>query len=245
MDVDSPKDMRTAELEQAAAPYDWRRTADAIAVLRALLAEDPHDLDALGLLGDAQLADHDPDGALATATTAIGLDPERALPHRQASIAASRRGLHREAIAYAEEAVSLAPDDYRGFVALARALLRAKRDIERARHVAVRAIVLAPGEAEPHLVFGVVSRAEGEDVAAEAAFRRVLALAPGNMAAHNELARLRVRRATLGLWTRSAEGATGAAPADGTDAGTAVARRSLDHLARVLLSRVSRSRATA
>ena len=245
MDVDSPKDMRTPELEQAAELYDRRRTAEAIALLRALLAEDPDDLDALGLLGEVQLADHDPDGALATASTAIGLDPERALPHRQASIAASRRGLHREAIAHAEEAVALDPYDYRGFVALARALLRAKRDIERARHVAVRAIVLAPDEAEPHLVFGMVSRTEREDVAAEAAFRRVLQIAPANIAAHNELARLRVRRATRGLRTGSAEGATGAGPLDGTNGGIAVARRGLDHVAHILLSRVSRSRATA
>ncbi|HEX3977418.1 MAG TPA: tetratricopeptide repeat protein [Solirubrobacteraceae bacterium] len=191
MDVDSPQEMQFQELEQAATLYDRRRTTEAIAVLRALLADDPHDLEALGLLGEAQLADHDPDGALATATTAIELDPERDLPHRQASIAASRRGLHRDAIAHAEEAVRLAPDDHRGFVALARALLRAKRDLERARHVAVRAIVIAPDEAESHLTFGMVSRAEGEAVAAEAAFRRVLRLDPGNMAAHNELARLR------------------------------------------------------
>ncbi len=245
MDVDSQRDMRTPELEQAATLCDRRRTAEAIAVLRTLLAEDPHDVDALGLLGEAQLADHDPDGALATATTAIELDPERALPRRQASIAASRRGRHREAIAHAEDAIRLAPDDHRGFVALARALLRAKRNIERARHMAVRAIVLAPDEAEPHLAFGLVSRAEGEDLAAEAAFHRVLALAPGNMAALNELARLRVRRATLGLRSGSAEGVNGSAPAEPTGAGTVVTRRSLDHVARVLLSRVSRSRVTA
>jgi tetratricopeptide (TPR) repeat protein len=240
MDVDSLK-MRTLELEQAAKLCDRRRTAEAIAVLRTLLATDPDDLDALGLLGEAQLAAHDPDGALATATAAIELDPERALPHRQASIAASRRGLHRDAVAHAEEAIRLVPDDQCGFVVLARALLRTKRDIERARHVAVRAIVIAPDEAEPHLVFGMVSRAEGEYAAAEAAFRRVLQLDPGNMAATNELARLKVRRATLGLLARPAEAAAGAAAAN-TDA---VPRRNLDHMARILLSRVSRGRATA
>lgn len=168
---------------------------EAIERLRSALAQDPQDLEALGRLGDAQLADHDPDGALTTAITAIELDPERDLPYRQAAIAASRRGLHRAAIAYAEDAVRLAPDDHRGFVVLARALLRAKRDLERARHVAVGAIVRAPEAAEPHLVFGMVSRAEGEYAAAEAGFRRALALEPGNVTARNELARLEVRRA--------------------------------------------------
>ena len=243
MDVDS-RDMRTPLVEQAARLCDRRHTTEAIALLRAVLAEDPHDLDALGVLGDAQLADHDPDGALATATIAIELDPERDLPHRQASIAASRRGLHREAIAHAEKAIRLAPHDHRGFVALARALLRAKRQLEQARHVAVRAIVLAHDEAEPHLVFGMVSRAEGEDAAAEAAFRRVLQLDPGNMAALNELARLNLRGVTLGLRARPAESA-GSAPTEPSDDRVAGSRRTLDHVGRILLARLSRSRMTA
>jgi tetratricopeptide (TPR) repeat protein len=244
MDVDS-RDMRTPQVEQAAKLCDRRHAPEAIALARAVLAEDPHDLDALGVLGEAQLADHDPDGALATATTAIELDSERDLPHRQASIAASRRGLHREAIAHAEKAIRLAPDDYRGFVALARALLRAKRHLEQARHVAVRAIVLAHDEAEPYLVFGMVSRAEGEDAAAEAAFRRVLQLDPSNVAALNELARLKLRRVALGLRARTAESTTGSAPTEPTDDRIAVSRGTLDHVARSLLARVSRSRMTA
>jgi tetratricopeptide (TPR) repeat protein len=245
MDVDALHDMRTPELEQAATFFARRRTAEAISVLRALLAEDPHDLGALDLLGEAQLADHDPDGALATATTALGLDPKRDLSHRQASIAASRRGLHRDAVTHAEEAIRLAPDDHRGFVALARALLRAKRDLEQARQVAVRAIVLAPDAAEAHLVFGMVSRAEGEDAAAEAAFRRVLQLDPGNMAAHNELARLRLRRAARGLRGTPAENVAGSEDAGSTDGDIAVPRRNLDLVGRILLARLARGRATA
>src|ERR1700744_5516466 len=118
-----------------AAPLDTT-FPEAIERLRDLLAEDPYDVETLGRLGDAQLADHDPDGALVTATRAIELAPERAQPHRQASIACSRRGRHREAIAYAEETIRLAPGDARGFIVLARALLRAKRDLVRARQAA-------------------------------------------------------------------------------------------------------------
>lgn len=245
MDVDALREVRTPELEQAATLFARRRAAEAIAVLRTLLAEDPHDLDALDLLGEAQLADHDPDGALATATTALGLDPKRDLSHRQASIAASRRGLHRDAVTHADEAIRLAPDDHRGFVVLARALLRAKRDLEQARRIAVRAIVLAPDEAEPHVVFGMVSRAEGEDAAAEAAFRRGLQLDPANMAAHNELARLRLRRAARGLRATPAESPAGSAPAGSADGDIAVPRRNLDLVGRILLSRLARGRATA
>jgi Flp pilus assembly protein TadD len=214
MDVDSLHNTRSQKLKLAATLCDRRHPAEAIACLRALLADDPEDLDALALLGEAQLADHDPDGALITATTALGLEPNRELPHRQASIAASRRGLHRDAIAHAEEAVRLAPGDHRGFVALARALLRSKRDLEQARRAAIRAMVIARDEAEPHLVFGMVARAEGEFAAAEASFRRATQLDPGNVAAHHELARLRVRKDTLDQRSRPAqtESASGAAP---------------------------------
>jgi len=236
MDVDSPR-IRHCALD--AAPLDTS-LPEAIARLRALLDDDPHDLDALGRLGDAQLADHDPDGALLTATTAIGLDPDWELPHRQASIACSRRGRHREAIAHAEHAVRLAPGDPHGFTALARALMRAKGDLPRARQAAIRAIVLAPDLAEPHLVFGMVSRAEGEYAAADAGFRRALQLDPGNTSARNELARLALRRTARSLGG-PAEGAIGVA----ATAAVAASGRSSDHAARTLLARLWRGRVTA
>jgi Flp pilus assembly protein TadD len=238
MDVDSPHTTRCAALDAASPDTPL---PDTIARLRALLDDDPHDLDALGRLGNAQLADHDPDGALLTATTAIGLDPDRELPHRQASIACSRRGRHREAIAHAEQAVRLAPGDPQGFTALARALMRAKRDLPRARQAAIRAIVLAPDVAEPHLVFGMVSRVEGEDAAAEAGFRRALQLDPGNTSARNELARLALRRPARSLGRGPAEGAIGVAAA----AAVAEPRRGPDHAARTLLARLWRGRVTA
>jgi tetratricopeptide (TPR) repeat protein len=234
MDVDSPH-TRHGAAPDAATP--GTPLPEAIARLRALLDDDPHDLDALGRLGDAQLADHDPDGALLTATIAIGLDPDWDLPHRQASIACSRRGRHREAIAHAEQAVRLAPGDPRGFTALARALMRAKQDLPRARQAAIRAIVLAPDAAEPHLVFGMVSRAEGEYAAAEAGFRRALQLDPGNASARNELARLALRRAARPLGG-SAEGAIGVAAPAGPAAAVAEPRRGLDRAARTLLARL-------
>lgn len=209
MTQDSP---HTSVLEEAAALCELGRAAEAIARLRALLADDPHDLEALGLLGQAQLADHDPDGACLTAAAAIRLAPERDLPHRQASIAASRRGRHRDAIAHAEEAVRLAPDEPAVFTVLARALLRSKTDLPRARRAAVRAIVLAPDEAEPHLVFGMVAAAEREHAAAAAAFQRALHLDPGNATVRNELARLDLRRAAAAPPAT----ATGPAPASAT-----------------------------
>lgn len=241
MDVDSLNKTRCAAVD--AAPHHTH-LREAIHGLRTRLAEDPGDLDALGRLGEAQLADHDPDGALSTAITAIGLDPERDLPYRQASIAASRRGLHRDAIAHAEDAVRLAPGDHRGFVVLARSLLRAKRDLARARRVAVQAIVRAPEEAEPHLVFGMVSRAEGEYAAAEAAFRRALQLEPSNIATRNELARLAVRRAVQNGSGTPRIDVAAPAVAKFRETRIGAARRNLDAM-RALQTRLRARRVTA
>ncbi len=236
---------RRRELEQAAALCAVKRYAEAIRGLRVLVRETPHDVDCLGLLGEAQLANHDPDGALATATKAIAVDPKRDLPHRQASIASSRRGLHREAIAHAEEAVRLAPTQHRAFLALARALLRAKTDLPRARRSAVQAIVLAPDESEPHLVFGMVSAADREHAAAEAAFQRALALDPSSALARNELARLNLRRSSQPHPTSSAQAAVGGAPGAAPPPLAPVRRRRLAIVARVVRARRSGRPGTA
>jgi Flp pilus assembly protein TadD len=236
---------RSCELEQAAALCVVKRYAEAIRRLRVLLVRDPQDLDCLGLLGEAQLANHDPDGALVSATKAIALEPERDLPHRQASIASSRRGLHREAIAHAEEAVRLAPTEHRAFVVLARALLRAKTELPRARRSAVQAIVLAPNESEPHLVFGMVSVVDREHAAAEAAFQRALALDPSSASARNELARLGVRRSAQVAPTTPVPVAVGRASAAPTRVPEPVRRRKLDIVARVVHARRSRRPGTA
>ncbi len=235
---------RSCALEQAAALCAAKRYTEAIRQLRVLLRLDPHDLDCLDLLGEAQLAHHDPDGALVTATKAIALDPQRDLPHRQASIASSRRGLHREAISHADEAVRLAPAEHRAFVVLARALLRAKRDLARARRAAVQAIVLAPEKSEAHLVFGMVSAVDREHAAAEAAFQRALTLDPSSASARNELARLNIRRSAQAGATASNQAALGAS-AGGAQASEPVRRRKLDIVARVVRVRLSRRTGTA
>jgi Flp pilus assembly protein TadD len=236
---------RSRELEQAAALCAVKRYTEAIRRLRVLVVHDPHDLECLGLLGEAQLANHDPDGALLSATKAIALDPERELPHRQASIASSRRGLHRQAVAHAEEAVRLAPTDHRGFVVLTRALLRAKTDLPRARRSAVQAIVLAPDESEPHLVFGMVSVVDREHAAAAAAFQRALALDPSSASARNELARLDLRRSAQAAPARVVHAAMGRAGAAVARAPEPVRRRKLDIVAWVVRARRSRRPRTA
>jgi Flp pilus assembly protein TadD len=183
---------RFRAMERAAALCDLGRSNEAISRLRMLLVDDPHDLDVLALLAEAQFDGGDPDGALITAESAISIAPEAAWPHHAASVACRRRGLRPEAIAHAKEAVRLDPDNPWSFMTLARALLSGKADVAGANQAASKALELAPDEPEAHLVSGIVSVAGGEVVAAATAFRKVLQLDPTNTAARDELARLRL-----------------------------------------------------
>lgn len=183
---------RFRAMERAAALSDLGRSSEAISRLQMLLADDPDDLDVLALLAQAQFDGGDPDGALITAESAISIAPEAAWPHHAASVACRRRGLRPEAIAHAEEAVRLDPDNPWSFMTLARARLSGKADVAGASRAATQALELAPDEPEAHLVSGIVSVAGGEMVAAATAFRKVLQLDPTNSAARDELARLRL-----------------------------------------------------
>ena len=183
---------RFRAMERAAALSDLGRSREAISRLQMLLADDPHDLDVLALLAQAQFDGGDPDGALITAESAISIAPEAAWPHHAASVACRRRGLRPEAIAHAEEAVRLDPDNPWSFMTLARARLSGKADVAGASQAATQALELAPDEPEAYLVSGIVSVAAGEVVAAATAFRKVLQLDPTNTAARDELARLRL-----------------------------------------------------
>ena len=183
---------RFRAMERAAALSDLGRSSEAISRLQMLLADDPDDLDVLALLAQAQFDGGDPDGALITAESAISIAPEAAWPHHAASVACRRRGLRPEAIAHAEEAVRLDPDNPWSFMTLARARLSGKADVAGASRAATEALELAPDEPEAHLVSGIVSVAGGEMVAAATAFRKVLQLDPTNSAARDELARLRL-----------------------------------------------------
>ena len=229
----------------AAGPVRRQRYTEAIGRLRVLLHEDPHDLDCLGSAGRRPVGRprprrraahrHHGDRARPRARPAPPPGEHRLQPARSAP-----RGHRRTP----SEAVRLAPAEHRAFIVLARALLRAKRDLPRARRSAVQAIVLAPDESEPHLVFGMVSSADREHAAAEAAFQRALTARsrPALRPATNSLAstsggppgaarRHRVRP----LWVRAPE-------ARGRPSRPPPEAR---HVARVVRARLSRRPGTA
>lgn len=242
--MNDPTD-RVLELQRAASLCALRRYAEAISRLWMLLAREPHDGEALTLLAQAQLGDGDAQGALISATRAIAIFPDDPGLHRLASIACTRLAMDKEAIIHAETAVRLAPENADVHVTLALALIphsgqrRVKAKLTRAQSAADRAVSLAADQAGPYLALGMVAAAAGDRTTAEIAFRRTLAIDPEHAGAHNELARLQIRRRSVTNAPSLAAAATGFATAVRTDPHAKVSRWNLDQIVRIFLVRLS------
>jgi tetratricopeptide (TPR) repeat protein len=185
-------DVQAAERKRAAALCDHLRFAEARVLLHKTVATDPQDAYAWCLLARAELGLGDSNATLQAAGRAASLAPAEEWPYRLASIALGRLGHHAEAITAAREAVRLAPESWQPYARLARELAHDKAGLLEALGAAGYAAVLAPDEAEPHVTVGVVEAAAGQQVEAEAAFRRALAIQPDHSVALNELARLQL-----------------------------------------------------
>src|SRR5207302_1034027 len=101
------------------------------------------------------------------------------------------------------------------------------------------AVALAPHEADTHLALGGAAAAVGKRADAEAAFQRALSIDPQNTVAHNELARLQLRKSSISRPGALGEAAASFATAVRSDPRADVSRRNFELVIRVFLSRVS------
>jgi Flp pilus assembly protein TadD len=235
--VSQQADPTDLELQRARELCGLHRYTDATAALDRVLASDPENSDAWCLRSLAALGLEDADAALDAAKHALALTPEAAWPHRLASVALARQGMHEEAEWHAREAVRLDPHGWRSHVQLARALTQARRHLVDARAAADRALELAPHEVEAHMAAGAVASVQGRGADAEASFRQALAIDPQHAGAHNDLARLKLG-GTLKKPTALAQAATGFATAVQANPRGEVSRRNLELVIRSFLSRV-------
>jgi Flp pilus assembly protein TadD len=175
-------------LARAEQLVDLRRYDEARAMLYALLAQDPHDVDVVCAAAHAELAAGDFARAEELAVRAVGEDPDSDHALRLHALSALGLGRPDEAMASARRAVSLAPTDWQCHAALASAASAAS--VGGALAAARRAVQLAPTEPEAHLVLGRVAL-EAKDVAtANGAFAEALRLDPQSSAALTDLGRL-------------------------------------------------------
>lgn len=214
----------------------WQEAAQEVA---RYLATDPQDTRALCMHAQALLGTGDLDGALRSAGAAAATAPSEEWPHRLASLALQRLGRTDEAVVAAERSVQAAPFLAVPHVRLAQALLAQGRDLHRARGVAGQAVSMAPHLVEAHIAVGGVAAAQRRLGDAEAAFRHALAMDPQNSVAHNELARLHLRR-RRGLGPgQLAAAASGFRDAVRVDPTQEVARRNLDLVVFAAIQRVA------
>lgn len=228
----------TAAIDRAAALLDLNRHAEARAAISTALASDPTNVRGLCLMALAHIRDDDCSAGLQAAQSAIAHDPDNEWPYRLASIAHRGMGDIPSAIAAARVAVRLSPNGAFPHVILARALADSRSDLNEASAVAARALTLAPYEPEAHVTAGVIAAAQGNKMAAKAAFEHALSLDGSNVAARNELARLHFGRRLVnpdGL----AEAAHGFAATLRTDPRFVLGRKNLDAVLRVFLSRTA------
>lgn len=190
-------------LQRAQALLDLGRPADAVELLHPLLAEDPGNAAAWGLLAMARLGLGDVPGALHATEEGLRAEPAHHTLWQLRALALGRAGRLDEAVAAGEEALRLEPESHRSHLLLARILAERPRQLPRALELARHAARLAPTEAEPHLVAGSLAHRLKRYPEAERGYRAALEVDPRNADAHTALgalwvSRLRTRRRMLG-----------------------------------------------
>ncbi|MGA2521657.1 MAG: hypothetical protein ABSG81_12675 [Acidimicrobiales bacterium] len=224
---------------RAAALCDLGRFEDAIAVLGPLAAAEPDAPMPWCLLARAQIGAGHNEDALVCATRAVALRPDDEWPHRLRSIALGRLDRHAEAVTEARQSVRLAPHLWQTHHRLAYAHLAGGWHGTEARQAAAEACALGPLEAVTHTAVGAVALAAGDRDSAEAAFRHALTIDPNSDVAHNELARLHLRRRSLANAGGLADAASGFASALRANPRAGASRRNLELVVQVFLARAA------
>jgi Flp pilus assembly protein TadD len=170
------------------------RADDAAALLSVLLAEQPDNLVALGLLALACLRAHRWADALTAADAAIGLAPDYLPAWQRRAIALLELDRPAEAEASAVEYLRLGPDQWYAHYLMARVLYPMRGRRQEALRYAEYARELAPNQADVHNLLGVVHRALEHRAEAETAYRAALAVDPMHALARSNLALLHLGR---------------------------------------------------
>lgn len=166
------------------------RADDAVAMLGRMLAEQPTDVTALGLLAMAHLRAHRWTEALGAADQAIGLAPGHVPAWQRRCIALIELDRMADAEAAAAEYLRLAPDQWHAHYTMARVLRSVRGRRQEALRHAVRAVELAPDRADAHNLLGVIHRTLEDRASAEREYRAALAIDPAHALARSNLALL-------------------------------------------------------
>jgi tetratricopeptide (TPR) repeat protein len=211
----------TVELAAAEALLSIGRAEEARRRLAALLAGEPHNVDALCLLARCHVHLDDQAAALTAATAAAAADPNRAEAHILRASALVALDRPDEGLEAADAALALDGDRPAAHLVRALALFNTfkRKEAWAALHEVTR---LAPHWADAHAIEGSLHHTLGHHRRARRSYRRALLLRPDHTRAMEGLGHLALRRGRLGVAMRqfgaaAALSPTGQAAAAGVD----------------------------
>jgi len=181
-------------VDQAKAFAAAGRPDEALNTVAAFLASNPEDREALIVAGDALNALHRYHEAQRIAYRVLAADPADLGGLIVGVTAAIGRQDRSTAIAMADEAVRVHPDNWYAHAAVARVGIAGAKPGDRALRSAQELVTLDPSSASSHILLGEVWRLRGEFVDATSAFRTALAIDPLNANAANNLAVVMLHR---------------------------------------------------
>jgi len=155
-------------------------------IYREVLRSDPHQADALHLLGVLACQAGRYEAAVEEIRRAIALNPQAAAFHCNLGAAYKALGRMGEAVASYEEALRIRPHFVEAHCNLGAALSEQGKFPEAAASYQ-RALALKPDHVEAHNRLGIALQRQGRIEEAAASYKRALRLKPGHAAAYNNL----------------------------------------------------------
>ncbi|RLV48743.1 tetratricopeptide repeat protein [Nocardioides mangrovicus] len=218
--------------ERARHLLDLGRHAEALDLLRPVLAADPDDVDAHALRAVAHLGLDQHTEALAAADETVARRPDVEWGHRLRAQALSGLRRHPEAMSAAAEAISVDPDNWATHAQFALCAAQLPEHRRAALAAAERAASISPTEPDAHFAVGYVASHLALHELSDTAYRRTIALDPGHVAARHNLA----VAGRLGVdLSRRAHALAGVL---GDDPGQGAARANLERVAVAAMVRV-------
>ncbi|MBK8074892.1 MAG: tetratricopeptide repeat protein [Kineosporiaceae bacterium] len=176
---------------------DAHRPDEALRVLGPRLAQAPHDVQLLTLLGRIQAQRQDHEAMLQVANALVAVHPDGFFGHLLASEALFALKQYHSALHAAQRAVQQAPelDVCHRMVAWTASEVPGSQAVAwaAARH----AVALDPLDADNHTCMGTIAMEQGDHQVAERAFAEALRLNPGDANARHNLGVMRSRQGRL------------------------------------------------
>lgn len=199
-------------LAQARHLLHINRPDDAVTLLTEHLHGSPQDASALTLLASAHLQLNRAQDALRASEKALEVESGYPAAWQHRSMALRQLGRHEEAVASAEMFVRFAPNLWASHYTLGLVLRGLPERRGEAMHPAGRAVALAPDNADPYVLLGLVYSDRFDFANAATFYRKALEIDPQHAFATSNLSGLELRKGRFGKAMRGFRAAAAASP---------------------------------